>query len=285
MEDFMCLVTWNIRHLRLKILFLCLGLVFSSLTAKESKYSAYNGTVFIYMDSKPSSLVYGKKALHFFTHPTKNDMFVAFVPIGYYDNGVKFIQKGNKNIAQISIEQRNYKKEQITVAQDKISYSQEVAKRIEKERNDMIKVYSTITKGRLWDKPFIAPLDSVITSPYGSARVFNNSIKSYHGGTDFRALIGTEIKACNDGKVALVQDRYLSGKTVAIDHGEGLISVYFHLSDFNVKAGEQVKRGQIIAKSGDTGRVSGAHLHFGIVISGTNVDAMDFISQVNALFE
>ena len=81
-----------------------------------------------------------------------------------------------------------------------------------------------------------------------------------------------------------MQDRYLSGKTIAIDHGEGLVSVYFHLSDFNVKQGERGKRGQIIAKSGDTGRVSGAHLHFGIVINGTNVDAMDFIEQINTLF-
>jgi len=81
-----------------------------------------------------------------------------------------------------------------------------------------------------------------------------------------------------------VQDRFLSGKSVVIDHGNGLFSVYFHLSEFSVKKGEKVKQGQIIAKSGDTGRVSGAHLHFGIVIDGTNVDAMDFIRQVNDLF-
>ena len=93
------------------------------------------------------------------------------------------------------------------------------------------------------------------------------------------------MKASNDGKVALVQERYLSGKTIVIDHGEGLYSVYFHLNDFEVKQGDTIKRGQIIAKSGDTGRVSGAHLHFGIIINGTNVDAMDFIEQVNTLFD
>ena len=258
----------------------------SVLNAKEPlmPYTAYNGTAFMYITNSNKSLTSNKKSLHFFTHPSKKGSFVAFVPIGYYERDTRFIKSGKENIAQINIIQKTYKKEQITVAKDKVSYSQEVAKRIEKEREDMIKVYRTITKGRLWDKPFIKPLDSVITSPYGSARVFNNTIKSYHGGTDFRAAIGTDINASNDGRVALVQDRYLSGKTIAIDHGEGLVSVYFHLSDFNVKQGDTIKRGDIIAKSGDTGRVSGAHLHFGIVINGTNVDAMDFIEQVNTLF-
>lgn len=274
--------------MRLRLLYtLCFILGFAhTLGAKEplENNAAYNGTAFIYSTNKPSSLTYDKKSLHFIKHPIKDNVFIAFVPIGYYDKETKFIKSGKNNIAKITIIQKDYKKEQITVAKDKISYPEEVAKRIEKERNDMIKVYRTITKGRLWDKPFIKPLDSVITSPYGTARIFNGTLKSYHGGTDFRANIGTDIKASNDGRVALVQDRYLSGKTIAIDHGEGLVSVYFHLSDFNVKQGESVKRGQIIAKSGDTGRVSGAHLHFGIVINGTNVDAMDFIEQINALF-
>ncbi|MCX2716565.1 M23 family metallopeptidase [Helicobacter sp. MIT 21-1697] len=256
---------------------------FNTLYALEPN-TAYNGTAFIYHSDKPLSLSYDKKALHFISHPTQKDVFIAFVPIGYYDKKVKILKDGNKTALSITILQKDYKKEQIVVSQDKISYPNNIAKRIEKERNDMLKVYRTITKGRLWEKPFIKPLDSVITSPYGTARVFNGTLKSYHGGTDFRATIGTDVKASNDGKVALVQDRYLSGKTIVIDHGEGLYSVYFHLSDFEVKQGDTIKRGQIIAKSGDTGRVSGAHLHFGIIINGTNVDAMDFIEQVNTLF-
>lgn len=259
------------------------GLVCGSLAALEPN-SAYNGTTFIFESDKPAKITYGKRTLRFIPHPSKADSFIAFVPVGYYDKDVKVLKSGEKSVLSIKVLQKDYKKEQISVAKDKVSYSKEVAERIEQEKQDMIKVYSTITKGRLWDKPFIKPLDSVITSDYGSARVFNNAIKSYHGGTDFRAAIGTEVKASNDGKVALVQDRFLSGKSVVIDHGEGLYSVYFHLSEFVVKQGESVKRGQIIAKSGDSGRVSGAHLHFGIIIQSTNVDAMDFIAQVEQLF-
>ncbi|WP_295738136.1 M23 family metallopeptidase [uncultured Helicobacter sp.] len=265
----------------------------SSIYAKSQKSqapTAYNGTIFIYQTSTPNPLNYnnGKKSLHYMPHPSKKDRFIAFVPIGYYDKGSKTITnpKEKESVMQtITILQKDYpKKEQINVANNKVSYSNEVAKRIEQEKNAAIKTYATITKGRLWDKPFIKPLDSAITSPYGSARIFNGKINSYHGGTDLRASIGTPILATNDGKVALVQDRYLSGKSIYIDHGSGVYSVYFHLDEFLVKQGDMIKQGQVIAKSGDTGRVSGAHLHFGIVINGTNVDAMDFIKQVNALF-
>lgn len=260
------------------------------INSKKASSTAYNGTIFIYQTSTPKALHYnnGKKSLHYMPHPSKKDRFIAFVPIGYYDKGSKTITnpKEKESVMQtITIFQKDYpKKEQISVANNKVSYSNEVAKRIEKEKNAAIKTYATITKGRLWDKPFIKPLDSAITSPYGSARIFNGKVNSYHGGTDLRAAIGTPILATNDGRVALVQDRYLSGKSIYVDHGSGVYSVYFHLDEFLVKEGDMIKQGQVIAKSGDTGRVSGAHLHFGIVVNGTNVDAMDFIEQVNALF-
>lgn len=269
--------------MRYILAFILLGLL--PLSAAQS---AYNGTAFIMESGAPLSLYYndGKKQLYSMPHPSKAGSFIAFLPIGYYESGSKTLLDNNKKLVEkIEILQKDYpKKEQISVSKDKVSYSNEVAKRIEREKNAAVKTYATITKERLWDKPFIKPLDSAITSPYGSARVFNGKVKSYHGGTDLRASVGTPIQASNDGRVALVQDRYLSGKSIYIDHGFGVYSVYFHLSEFDVKEGQMVKRGQVIAKSGDTGRVSGAHLHFGIVINGTNIDALDFIDKVNALF-
>ncbi|MBR2112192.1 MAG: M23 family metallopeptidase [Helicobacter sp.] len=252
--------------------------------------TAYNGTIFIYQTSTPNPLNYnnGKKSLHYMLHSSKKGEFIAFIPIGYYDEGVKTLHSPKQTESSpqtIKILQKDYpKKEQINVTNDKVSYSNEVAKRIEQEKNAAVKTYATITKGRLWDKPFIKSLDSAITSPYGSARIFNGKVNSYHGGTDLCASIGTPILTTNDGKVALVQDRYLSGKSIYIEHGSNVYSVYFHLDEFLVKQGDMIRQGQVIAKSGDTWRVSGAHLHFGIVINGTNVDAMDFIEQVNALF-
>ena len=129
------------------------------------------------------------------------------------------------------------------------------------------------------------PMESVVTSHYGNARVFNSELRSYHAGTDFRASIGTPIKAINDGKVVLAKERFMSGNSVIIDHGEGIYSAYFHCSTLKVSLGEYVKKGHIIALSGDTGRVSGAHLHFTIMVQGVSLDALHFISTINALFK
>lgn len=274
------------KHILRFILFLSCFYVFSFADTKPlAPNSAYNGTVFIYQSDEALPLTYDKKSIRYTSHPKNPNAKIAFVPVGYYEKNAKILKSKGKDYFTIKILQKDYPKETITVAPDKVSYSNEVAQRIEKEKNDIVKVYHTYTKGRLWDKPFIKPLDSVITSPYGSARVFNNTIKSYHGGTDFRAVTGTPIKASNDGIVALVQDRYLSGKSIVINHGEGLHSVYFHLDSFDVKVGDKVKQGQVIAKSGGTGRVSGPHLHFGIVINGTNVDSLDFVQQTQNLFK
>ena len=97
--------------------------------------------------------------------------------------------------------------------------------------------------------------------------------------------MNTPVPASNDGVVVLAKERYLSGNSVMIDHGEGVYSVYFHLESFKVKVGDVVKQGQIIALSGNTGRSSGAHLHFGMVINNTIIDPMDFIEKIKEVIE
>ncbi|MDD3598431.1 M23 family metallopeptidase, partial [Sulfuricurvum sp.] len=119
---------------------------------------------------------------------------------------------------------------------------------------------------------------------YGSARTYNDTLKSYHGGIDFRALTPTPIQAANDGIVVLAQERYYSGGTIIIDHGEGLYSCYFHLSRFDVKVGDYVTQGQAIALSGASGRITGPHLHFGIMVHGVQTDPLDLMEQIDHLF-
>lgn len=115
--------------------------------------------------------------------------------------------------------------------------------------------------------------------------MFNNTLKSYHSGTDFRAAIGTPIKAINDGIVKISKDRFYAGGSVVIDHGAGIYSQYYHLSKMNVKVGDIVKKGDIVGLSGDTGRVSGPHLHFGIMVNNNQVNPLNFIETINyALF-
>jgi murein DD-endopeptidase MepM/ murein hydrolase activator NlpD len=125
------------------------------------------------------------------------------------------------------------------------------------------------------------PMDSKITSDFGNARVFNGSLKSYHSGTDFRAKVGTPVKSVNDGVVVLAKDRFYAGGSVIVDHGEGVYSCYYHMSKYEVKEGDFVKKGQLLGLSGVSGRVTGPHLHFSMRVSGVQVDPLQFINLVN----
>ena len=115
---------------------------------------------------------------------------------------------------------------------------------------------------RHWKLPFAQPASGRITSPFGTARVFNRQVKSRHTGLDFGGGTGAPVKAANDGIVALVDSFYLGGNCVYIDHGAGMVTGYLHLSKWYVRQGQQVKKGQLIGRIGATGRVTGPHLHF-----------------------
>jgi murein DD-endopeptidase MepM/ murein hydrolase activator NlpD len=125
---------------------------------------------------------------------------------------------------------------------------------------------------RMWRQPFLAPRSSRITSPFGTAREFNGKVTSRHLGLDYAGAVGDPIRATNRGRVALVARFYLAGNVVYLDHGEGLITAYFHLSRTDVKLGDIVERGQVIGAVGRTGRVTGPHLHWVTRYGGTTVD-------------
>ena len=130
---------------------------------------------------------------------------------------------------------------------------------------------------RQWREPFIAPRTSRITSQFGTAREFNGKITSRHLGLDYAGTVGEPVRATNRGLVALVARFYLAGNVVYLDHGEGLISAYFHLSRTDVKPGDIVERGQIIGAVGRTGRVTGPHLHWVMRYGGVTVDPMSVL--------
>jgi murein DD-endopeptidase MepM/ murein hydrolase activator NlpD len=178
-----------------------------------------------------------------------------------------------------------YKKEQIKVAKSKVKPSKTALNEIYKEYKEAKKIYATNTPKRYWNKPFILPLHSKITSSYGNARMFNGVLKSFHSGTDFRAKIGTKIKAANDGVVVIAKKRYYAGGSVVIDHGNGIYSCYYHLSKILVKDGEKVKQNEIIGLSGQSGRVNGPHLHFGIRVYSHALNPLQFVNSINQLFK
>ena len=218
--------------------------------------------------------------------PGDENLKFAVVSAGYRQKGeiklINELKSGDETIV-FKIVEGEYKKEKITVEGSKVTPPKEVLKRIEEEREEANKIYATTNVGLKFNSKFILPMSSAVTSPFGTARVFNGTLKSYHGGTDFRAAVGSSVIAANDGLVAIAKDRYYAGGSVVIDHGEGIYTQYYHLSALNVKVGQSVKKGDIIALSGASGRVSGPHLHFGVIVGGVQVNPLKFVKKINEI--
>ncbi len=153
-----------------------------------------------------------------------------------------------------------------------------IVNNIENKENKMLnQVLNNITKEVYISKPFIYPLSLInIVGPFGDIRASKN-YKIQHLGVDLKAAMGTPIYAVNDGKVVFVETMTDYGKTIIIDHGLGVYSLYLHLSDFKVAVGQIVRQGDVIGLSGDTGYVTGPHLHFSMKIRGASIDPLKFI--------
>jgi murein DD-endopeptidase MepM/ murein hydrolase activator NlpD len=130
----------------------------------------------------------------------------------------------------------------------------------------------TSDRQRHWRGSFARPAEGAETSPFGTKRTYNNKTSSRHLGWDLDGKVGDAVVATQAGRVALSADRFYSGGTLVIDHGQGLFSLYFHLSRRDVAAGQRVAKGQPLGAIGATGRVTGPHLHFTIKLAGASVD-------------
>jgi murein DD-endopeptidase MepM/ murein hydrolase activator NlpD len=182
-------------------------------------------------------------------------------------------------IRTIRIYGKKYFAQQLTLPPQMVTPSEEVMGRIAEERKLIDKALKTVTPERLWQIPFLRPVPGKVTSIYGLRRILNGKPRNPHRGLDFSAPTGTQIKAACDGRVALVGDHYYAGKSVYLDHGLGVYTVYFHLSEIKIKEGEFVKRGSVIGLSGMTGRATGPHLHLGVTILQQAVDPLPLIEE------
>jgi murein DD-endopeptidase MepM/ murein hydrolase activator NlpD len=160
----------------------------------------------------------------------------------------------------------------LKVAEKYTAPDPETLKRIEAEKELKADAFRQVTTGPLWSGDFVPPLDSTITETFGVRRVFNGAVRSEHKGLDFRAAPGTELKAANRGKVLLARDLFYEGNCVVLDHGQGLLTLYMHLSRVAVHEGEMVESGQVLGETGATGRVTGPHLHMSALWQGVAVD-------------
>lgn len=151
---------------------------------------------------------------------------------------------------------------------------------VQKELARIEPVYAEVSPSTWWDGLFTRPITTAITSQFGVRRAYNGGPPGgYHGGIDFRGAVGHPVRAAAAGRVVLAEELYLRGNLIIIDHGLGVHTGYAHLSALKVQAGDIVDQGQVIGLVGDTGLVSGSHLHWEIRIANVMVDPLEWLDR------
>lgn len=180
---------------------------------------------------------------------------------------------GSKQLTkQVKVTTGKYPKIVAHVARKFTEPSTEQMKQISADKGVKEAVLATESAERLWSGDFRSPVSSPVSDIFGTERVFNGEVQSRHLGLDFAAPAGTEVHAINSGTVILAEPLYFEGGFIVIDHGQGLLSLYLHLSEFRVKQGEHVSSGQMIGLSGSSGRATGPHLHLAVRWQGIYLD-------------
>lgn len=175
-----------------------------------------------------------------------------------------------------SIENKDYPEQRITLKDtSKVSPNEEELARYAREAAEQKAVYKTFVAATDGNWPvFQLPIKGEFSSPFGLKRFFNGEARDPHSGLDIAAAEGKTAYAPADGTVAQIGDYFFNGKTVMINHGQGVISMLCHLSKIDVSIGQALKRGEAIGKVGHTGRATGPHLHWGLSINNARVNPL-----------
>ena len=187
--------------------------------------------------------------------------------------------KGNTSQLPVSftVSKKNFPVQSLTLPANMVFLSPENLARVKSEKAAVDKLWDMSAMEKKWKRAFIKPVRGTVLSPFGVRRVINNTPRSPHTGIDLRATEGTPVLASSDGIVAMTSDLFFAGKAVFLDHGMGIITMYFHLSEVHVKEGEKMAQGQVIGRVGQTGRASGPHLHWGVRIHGSRIDPLSLV--------
>jgi murein DD-endopeptidase MepM/ murein hydrolase activator NlpD len=181
-------------------------------------------------------------------------------------------------LATVEVKAGHFATESLTVKKQFVEPDPEQEARAEAETKRLRVIYDTVTPERLWSGPFRVPLDGEFKgSNFGKRRVLNGHPGSPHSGVDFPAPTGTPVHAAQRGRVVLAEELYFSGNTVIVDHGLGIYTFYCHFSEIDAKVGDEVVAGTVLGKVGATGRVTGPHLHWGLQVQHTRVNALELL--------
>lgn len=191
----------------------------------------------------------------------------------WWDNGAIYevVLDGKPTGTKLEITGRVAEKETLTIEKSKLETNEETGK----QYKVLSGVITSFVEEKYWSGKFILPVESRISTGYGTGRTVNGATGGIHRGVDIAANEGVEVKATNDGLVTLSRKHFSTGNTIVINHGTGIVSVYYHMSELIAKENSKVIKGDVIGKVGSTGVSTGAHLHWGIWIFGVDVDPLE----------
>ena len=221
-------------------------------------------------------------------HELMGNRLVAFVGVSYKEKRgfhcqleVEGPQGRRKSypLFELVLKKFQFEQEYLNVPKKHIELSSKNLARWKREVALQKKIYASGVKRPYFQESFTRPLESVVTSSYGRRRVFNNKRESWHSGTDFRAPVGTPIPVSNRGKVVFVGDLFFNGKVVIVDHGMNIFTMYCHLSKIKVEVGNIILKGKLIGLAGETGRVTGPHLHWGVKVNHQWISGLPFVEE------
>ena len=199
---------------------------------------------------------------------------------GDHDLALRITAVGGAVLSRVhtlAVADKAYPTRYLTVEPRYVEPPPEVGARIEREYLRQTAIFAADTPERLWRGSWVRPVPGRANSRFGSRSVFNGQPRNPHSGADFLAGVGTPVAAPNRGRVVLAGDTYFSGGSVILDHGRGLYSYLAHLSRILVEEGDVVRSGDVVGRSGATGRVTGPHLHWTVRLSGARVDPLSLI--------
>jgi len=176
----------------------------------------------------------------------------------------------------VQVVKKKYGLQRLTLPKDMVELTPENEARVEREQHKMAAIWPNESE-LVWAGNFINPREGEIVTQFGVKRIINKIPKNPHSGVDVSGKEGDPVHAPNNGIVALMDDQFYSGISVVLDHGQGIYTMFFHLSRILVSPGQKVKKGEVIALVGSTGRSTGAHLHWGARVQGAKVDPLELI--------
>ena len=183
-----------------------------------------------------------------------------------------------RTVGELVVQPRRFATRRLTVDPNLVNPPPEARERIARETLELERAWEQSPAAPLWDGPFVRPVTEAANSAFGTRSFYNGEPRTPHGGADFSSPEGTPIKAPNAGRVVLADVRYFTGGTVVVDHGLGMFSLFAHLSQIDVAAGDLVKARAVVGRVGATGRVTGPHLHWAVRVNGARVDPLSLLS-------